>query len=287
MKTLFAICGMLSLNLCHAQDYLPMLEIDHVWNNKTVSCPEPCFIDYQEHRIVGEEVIDGITYQRLSNGSSSCSVREDNGRIYVYDTAINDELLILDFSLELNDIHTFPEPYCNQPGDIVFPDMIVVDISVEMIAGEMRKVIYFEDTLGLDETVDVWIEGIGSLYGIYPSGLNSIDSYTELACFTIDGITYFFNGNDKCAEVMGLGENSVLETALYPNPIGDVSILQFSSELNIDTVVIYDLSGTLVSEIPVSTNQIPIDGSTFPAGLYFYQIYSEKQLIATEKFIVR
>jgi len=88
MKIVLVVLAFFSFSNQYAQDYLPMLELDHIWNTKSIGCPDPCITSYSEHQIVGEIDFNGVIYQRLSNGSSSCYVREDNGRLYVYNTTL-------------------------------------------------------------------------------------------------------------------------------------------------------------------------------------------------------
>ena len=165
--------------------------------------------------------------------------------------------------------------------------MLVVDVSTQMIAGEMRKVIDFEDNVGTGEYIESWIEGIGSSSGVYSGGTNSIDSYTELACFTVDGMTYFFNGNTICFEVIGIDDHPLVDAILYPNPVTDISVLRFSSEGLVDTVKIFDVSGRLVKVEKVTKDYIRIDAMHYRSGLYFFQLIYKNRVLKAAKFIIK
>lgn len=282
MKYFFLIAFFFSYGLVQSQDYLPVLVEDHIWNIKNISCPDPCHVSYEEF-IVGEEsTINGVVYQELLKGSGTFYLREDNGKIYQYFQSTDEEFLILDFNLEVGDTYTFPPPY---QTDIV--DMYLTEITMEEIAGELRKVLYFDFCEGCGSILEFWIEGIGSSNALFPGGNNFIDSGSDLACFTASGVTYFFNNNTKCFEIIGIENNPLPVSVLSPNPVSHISILQFTSEMRVQKVKVFDVNGKLVKELSVTSDAVLIHATEYPAGIYFYKVYSEEKLIQAEKFIVR
>lgn len=260
-----------------SQDYLSILEEDHVWNTKYVSCPDPCYFVYSEYTIDGEITFNNIVYKVIYiNGFVNSYLREDSGIVYQYFPQEDEEYILLDFTLEVGETYTFPPYY--QSNDV--EDMTVAAIFTEEIAGEMRKVIYF------DFPEEVWFEGIGSDSAFKPGGLNIIDSSNSLVCFTSLGVTYFFNGSSVCFEVAGIDDFGKNDVVLSPNPVVSTSTLQFSSEGAADTVHILDIFGRVISEEKVQGDRIMITADAYSSGIYFYQVFSGKQLLKTEKFII-
>lgn len=300
---------LLTLAICttfcfsHAQDYLPMLNAENVWSTDIYNEPfDPdcticgccAFTVTQQVTVSGSVVVNGQTYKRVLNnqGETSCLVREDNGFIYKYSDISEEEVLYYDFTLELGDIFNLPQTdnqYCGWEGfnNSVY-EMEVINVSTQSIAGEDRKVIEFDfsNELGINET---WIEGIGSVLGFDPIG-ETIDFTfgTALACFTNNGDTTFFNGATSCDNTtLNVDDFPIAAIVLYPNPVITTSVLQFSAEGIADMVQIYNVSGSIVKELRVTSGYVLINAMDYRAGLYFYQVSSEGRLLKTEKFIVR
>ena len=275
-----------AMNTASGQDYIPMLENDHIWNAYSVGCPDPCIEQYWEFYIDGEEVLGGQTSKIVRFSNFACYLREDNGLVYSYDFSANSEVLIYDFTLEIGDVYVFPDPVCYEPIDRPFEEMIVVDVTTEFIADEMRKVIYFEDTIGSGTQVEYWIEGIGSSTGLMPGGQNSLDSGMSLTCFTENGNTYYFNGFTICFQ-LGIDDYSLDSIFVYPNPAGENANMNLPFEFNINTVRIIDISGRTVTELSVDSETVNINTSMFDSGLYVYQALNQNKVIKTNRFVVK
>ena len=296
MKTILLALSLFIIHYSYAQPYIPMLEEFHTWSVDVYYCPfvEPFeeFTITQQLTVLGEIVVNGKTYKRVFNnyGETSCLVREENGIVYQIDENNSDEIIKYDFTLEVGETFDFFFTfYCSYglTNNTSTTILEVTDVDVQFIAGQNRKVITFEqDPNGIG--VETWIEGIGSLRGFDSVGVVwDITCGTLLVCFDIDGTNYFFNAATSCDNTtLGIDDLSQDQIILYPNPVTSTSILQFSSEGVVDMLRIYDLSGKLVKEEKVDKDYVLIDAMRYPSGLYFYQVFSEKQLIKTEKFIV-
>jgi len=299
MKTKLLSLFILCFSICSAQDYLPMLDEDHTWSVDfqfgilPPGCEPNCNYTITEQITVsGAVVVDGKTYRKVftSEGETSCLVREEEGIVYQLDASNTTEIVKYDFTLEVGDSFDFTDLfYCPlNDGSGGFGTYDVIDVSTQFIAGEERKVIEFDFNFGagINET---WIEGIGSITGFDPIGtIIDITDYSLLACFDIAGTNYFFNDATSCDNTtLSLNDFSKNSVVLYPNPVLNTSILQFSSEATADSVKIYDVGGSLVKELTVTSAYILIDAMEYRSGLYFYQVYSEERLLQTKKFIVR
>ncbi|HAT65628.1 MAG TPA: hypothetical protein DCS66_13695, partial [Flavobacteriaceae bacterium] len=232
------------------------------------------------HQIIGTTEINGKTYYDIS--LMYCRFREEDGKVYSQQDGISDELVIIDFTLEVGDTYTFDlegiwNP-CYATSDPYLEEMTVVSKTIEFIAGMNRIVIEFDEG-------ELWIEGIGSTRAFVPGG-QGVDSGALLSCFTKNGNTYFFNDFTECIylDIESYIENQII---IYPNPVTKTSILQFPEESEIDTIKIFDVSCRLVTEEIILKDYYTIDAMQYSSGLYFYQVLSEGNVLKTDRFIIK
>ena len=185
--------------------YEPIVADGKQWNvlfSYPWSPPEPQHKYTDIYKIEGDTLVDGMSYKvmyttRNENltGWSVCGVireTEDKQVLYRRDGSSYDEILY-DFSMEVGDTIIMN-------GSGFYPDwMFVVETNEILINGEPRKQIVLEYSWGDQE---VWIEGIGSLYGIIDSGsLFLTGGSTNLLCYYEDGDLIWQNttpGYDEC-----------------------------------------------------------------------------------------
>ena len=154
----------------------------------------------------------------------------------------------------------------------------------DFIAGENRKVIFFEDLFGDEEH---WIEGIGSTGGIAP-GQEYEDAGNYLVCFTKNGETTFFNEATMCDNTfLGLDDLSKDKVTLSPNPITTVAILKLPQSLPNASIKYYDLNGKLIQEAKITDNEVLISKDDFVTGMYFYQVCNDTKVEHSGKFLVK
>jgi len=266
--------------MVYTQDVIPLLEEGTVWHVYHKSIEGGGYVYPLE--IVETVDINGILYKRFE-GYCDAFFREDNGLIYQADVDGNEQLMY-NFNLDVGDTFTFSDIsalFC-EISAYSGEEFEVTEVTTQFIAGLDRKVMILEGVQGKE----TWIEGIGAV-----SSLDThawfIAFYNRLICHTKDGITTFFNGFDECEATAGLDDFFKSTVVLAPNPVFSISTLQFSSEGAADTVHILDVFGRVISEINVQGDRVLIDAKAYSAGVYFYQVYSEKQLLKTEKFIVK
>lgn len=85
-------------------------------------------------------------------------------------------------------------------------------------------------------------------------------------------------------------EENNLTGSLYPNPFADFTNLYIDKDKEVNNAVlkIYDLFGNVVSFINnISSHHIIIGRKNLPAGIYFYQLTAEKDLISTGKIVIQ
>lgn len=261
---------------------------------------EPCcYVITNEISLGNTTLINGIEYtQVLSNDTETCLFREENGIVYRYNENNGEDYIVFDFTLEMGDIFPiFESVYSSNPlfssctdsfllSTVWVESLTVASVDFIEVAGETRKIISFEENGFLQYA---WIEGIGNVSGFdLMDETVDVTEYSLLSCFTTNGVTYFFNDATSCENTtLGLTENLQDKILLFPNPVKQTSILQWSEQNEIDVVKIISISGQIIREDLVSKNFYTIDAMHFASGLYFYQVYSENKLIKTEKFVIK
>ena len=189
----------------HIDNYHPVVEDGKQWNvlfSYPWNPPEPQHKYTDIYKIEGDTLVDGVSYKvmyttRNENltGWSVCGVireTEDKQVLYRRDGSSYDEILY-DFSMEVGDTIIMN-------GNGFYPDMMfVIETNEILVNGEPRQQIVLEYPWGDHE---VWIEGIGSLYGIIDSGsLFLMGGSTNLLCYYEDGDLIWQNttpGYDEC-----------------------------------------------------------------------------------------
>ena len=188
-----------------AQDYHHIVEDGKQWNvlfSYPWSPPEPQHKYTDIYKIEGDTLVDGVSYKVMyttRNGNltgwSVCGVireTEDKQVLYRRDGASYDEILY-DFSMEVGDTIIMN-------GNGFYPDMMfVIETNEILVGGEPRQQIVLEYPWGDQE---IWIEGIGSLYGIIDSGsLFLMGGSTDLLCYYEGGDLIWQNttpGYNEC-----------------------------------------------------------------------------------------
>ncbi len=82
-----------------------------------------------------------------------------------------------------------------------------------------------------------------------------------------------------------------ISLSMYPNPVVAQSTIRISgktiSESDGLSITIIDLGGKRIASIPVTSNEVKMDGGGIPAGTYLYCLQNGQQKLAAGKFIVR
>jgi hypothetical protein len=75
---------------------------------------------------------------------------------------------------------------------------------------------------------------------------------------------------------------------LHPNPATDrITVVCRDKEITggDSRFAVYDLAGQKVMDLPMEEN-LNFDVSSWPSGMYFYNILSDKSIVTSGKFIV-
>lgn len=285
---LFVLVFLISL-ISYSQ--IPTLDENNNWTRIGWSFWAGGYVDLDIITILGEQVINGKIYKIIYRDGelTNCRLREENGVIYSFEENINDEKIMINLNLEVGDVLN-EDYFClsNSSGGVIV-SWSVMEVTTEFIAGANRRVLTLEgyDIFGTELYYENWIEGIGSSNGLIPFGYN-YDYWSKMTCFSENGNVTLFNGFNECEPpILSSNDFNIDNIVIYPNPISERSILQLPPNRSINHLIIYNLSGQIVLNKIITTNNYILKNIDFASGIFFYHVFSDKKLIKTEQFIVK
>ena len=275
-----------------AQDYHPLVEDGKQWNvlfSYPWSPPDPQHKYTDIYKIEGDTLVDGVPYkvmyatrnENLTGWNLWGFIREtEDGQVFSHRPSTSDEQLLYDFSMEVGDTICM----CDYGYDECC--MVVIEKGETIVNGEPRQQIVLEYPFGNGEE-EVWIEGIGSLYGIVDSGsLFLTGGSTNLLCYYEDGDLIWQNtmpGFDMCYIINpdGIEEDETFSVvSVFPNPSKGKVIIE---GVEVCSVQVYNALGQMVKTVE-DTNEISVAG--LPEGVYVLRIRDEKGNSFTERVSV-
>lgn len=191
-------------------------------------------------------------------------LRQDSLKVYIKQES-GAERLLYDFSLQVDDIIMQSNMFFNEQ------EWYVKEVTYAMMDGKMRKIIILDSEFGWEK--DVWIQGIGSMFGILTPGNLVYDLETKMLCVhKNDQLIYSNSEFDGCyIRIVGI-EDQIADNDIniYPNPVSDKLHINFENEpAKKAEIRIYSCQGRLIKTKAVGENsQIDIDFSQFKSGLY-------------------
>ncbi len=250
-----------------AQDYHPIVEDGKQWNvlfSYPWNPPEPPHRYTDIYKIEGDTLVDGVPYkvmyatrnEDLTGWNLWGFLREtEDGQVFSRRPSTSDEHLLYDFSMEVGDT------ICMCDYGFYECCMVVVEKGEILVNEEPRQQIVLEYPFGNGEQ-EVWIEGIGSLYGIIDSGsLFLVGGSTDLLCYYEDGDLIWQNSYPSI--------NSCY--FVYPSQHGDLVIspttLTFESYYESQTIHLINQTDNpvTISDIDIQPdNNMLIVYATFP-----------------------
>ncbi|RYD56443.1 MAG: T9SS type A sorting domain-containing protein [Sphingobacteriales bacterium] len=135
-----------------------------------------------------------------------------------------------------------------------------------------------------DATVDLDLSG--NYFGSNDSAkikAKISDRYSDFNKRVAVSVVPFLTQPDSGCKVVGKLEPTGLKDRLhlkstveaYPNPVQSMLTLDVSELQNVERICVYNMIGLLVKQIvKPATNNVQIDMSQIPAGLYIYKIYT-------------
>lgn len=162
-------------------DYLPFVEDGKEWTMASLGTVGPEYqhtFSYQQIKLGSAIEVDGITFKQIVKSSwqydqdgptnwkeTTEYVGEADGKVYIYNQQTKNTVQVMDFTLKVGD--TYRQTLTSDPKDGGW-DFVVTAVKDTVIATSADKTPRKCLHLSLSdskETDDVWVEGIGSLYG--------------------------------------------------------------------------------------------------------------------------
>ncbi|MBX2827574.1 MAG: T9SS type A sorting domain-containing protein [Flavobacteriaceae bacterium] len=275
----------------YSQEYLPMLNEDHVWGVHF----DNDFSDghFDSFTVDGIEIINNQEYYQVwvDGNLTNCRWREDNGIVYRLNHD-DTETILINFHLEVDDRLLLPligNPcYIGPPW--LIDNLTVLETGTEFILGEERKVMILEGRNGANTTIpyltEKWIEGIGSTRSITGGGYGHLKGAIHLACFKKDGQTLFFNDFNECEDVLSVNTLESKSFSIVPNPISHNSQLQIPSSIEVDEFRIYTMDGRQIERTKVITTPLEFNRMNYQKGVYLCLLLFNEKVIGTTHFVV-
>lgn len=267
----------------HSQGYFPFPDSEAIWNQYSINSQNTPYVSYRYRLgVIGDTIINATEYSKvyqldefLEATEYVGAIREENKKVFAITQYLGEpEILLYDFDVEIGDIvySNSPEGYMSMPVEILDIDTIV------LLDGTSRNRI-------LTNMGDYWIEGIGSLLGLFipitPQPLNW--ESPRLKCFRHFDIDVFideYSSGLTCESCFCILETASLESnsviSVFPNP--------FSNEFNIKTDItgdldirIYNSYGIIIKQCDkLVSNRISLEN--YAKGIYFLKVTNnEKQ----------
>lgn len=236
----------------------------------------------------GSDTTIGLfTYKKLIGNPQfgyPIGAREDTIAKKIYFVGSNGDYLAYDFSLNPGDTFTSINGGCIVP-------MIVDSVdSITLSNGESRKRLFLTSVVW---STDIWIEGIGSLYGlpyieIYTC---SADFYPELICFEENDTIKYHNSNYSGCFYSAINElsrkNSLL--SIYPNPFSDNTTISLSyKQIKLTDAMIINSNGQVIRRYnDIDNYEFKIEKKELNSGIYYIQVTDENSMTQRAKFIIQ
>jgi hypothetical protein len=272
----------------NGQDTNSLIDTNKLWSTLTrygqYSTSETYFTKF-----IGDTAINSLHYYKVfrtfDEGMISWIndgyIREDSSQKVFYKKNISEnEVLFYDFNAHVDDT-VFR--YINQ---FVTVPLKVDSIDSINIAGSIKKRMFLwaTNSAHVDE---IWIEGIGSLLGIFFSGYYGVfdsQSHSLLCFYEKDTLKYINTFYNDCYIVVGVNEISGNTAfSVFPNPNNGTFVI--TSNAKQYQIEIFNLLGEKVySETSLKT-KTEIDISSQTVGIYFLKIVDQYGNSAVRKIV--
>ena len=260
-----------------------LVEIDNQWNIAVYPTFSPNTTSYSI-RIGEDTTLNNIVYNKVYYSSDSLNtswqfynsyLREDLTKKVFLKEGSSEDILIYDFSLEVNDTFLV-EDVCT---------LIVHEVdSVMLNNGEVRKRL----KLGIKEIPDwgeeYWIDGIGSNFGLISHfGFCYSDYSDALLCFYSNSELLYPETPPSCF-ITPVREIKPSNFKVSPNPFFDVLNVE-SEEFDIEYYIIYDITGRIINEGMFGNLNYRINLQQIKTGFYILVLRDMQGKLYSQKLI--
>ena len=287
-----------------SSQYYPLVKVGTIWREASTHLVNPPsqFVLYRyQYLMNGDTVINNQAYKKvfstdydslIHNPVYIGAIRESSdGKVFVrYDSSYNalgffqpdtSEYLLYDFSLSPNDTFLV--------SGVAADSIHIVDyIDSVNVGGAWRKRIYFIQN-SLSERI--WIEGIGSLKGLFFPHLYEFENYNQLICYEDSALFWTHPDVTFNCLTVGMDEEQRFSESnhiqIFPNPSNSVIFFRIEkAETSIEKIIVRDMEGRAIKFVSVDKlreSQIPIQD--MQAGIYIMEFWLSNGARLTKKFI--
>lgn len=297
------------------QGYIPLVDTNKVWSTLN-NVPDWQFTFWT--KFSEDTIISGFKYKKViisdtippafsPNENIVGFVREDttNKRVYFMNISY-EEGLIYDFGANIGDtihIHNKCLYLPETPVSSYFEDTVIVDTIfitsvipsyeetfshiINLFDNINRKVIVLKGTNNY--YFDVWIEGIGSIYGVMESGNYGSGLPRVLLCYSENNFLVYYNPEFNGCTYYCLNINEYFKNLIiYPNPANDYVIVENLNLLYKQThLELYDVHGKLVIKETLVDMLSTINLQCLNSGIYFLRIFTDNNTFTYKLMIIK
>lgn len=287
--TLVVILILFTFNV-RGQNYIPMhLDIGTCWNNISSQQTGPNFTTYltENTTVIGDTSIGNLHYyiaKTVGNFSNSPNesvsfhyFRNDTMAKKVYAYYSGSDTLLYDFTLGM--------------GDTIRSINLVVDTMGTVFLYGVNRNFFGHKALAWDSLPSMlYFEGIGESRGVARNIVPYIDSTNPIASLYVrtGEVSCAYNGMPLFGDSLYAGNCAPLSTSLYqqslalevfPNPAQTYCTIQCKLKSS-GKIELFDWTNRLIlsQSLTKGDNQLELDLSSFPKGIYFFRVLEETRV---------
>lgn len=276
-------------------DYIQMVDsskkwvnVQHIWGSVTYSGA----IIFSS-----DSIIEDIEYVKVFHSADQSQelyeligfARETpDKKVFFLPLSQDQEYLIYDFGANVNDTIAVAELTVLEDNVGVFYNedypVIITSIDTVYFAEQNRK------RLHIHHGADHWIEGVGSMKGMFKNEFLLVGYNNKLLCYYEDDIVLYqdseFNTCLISTDIQTANINFETDIIVYPNPSSEnftIKIVPIQEHKM--QVSIYDITGKFVKTKPLICSETLIETSEWPAGIYNCVFFINGQPMEIKKII--
>jgi len=278
--TFYFLLSIVSLTNSHSQNYDSMVVMTKIWSNVSgyygadmnEHGRKTAFIKFAVDPNIIEEKQVLVSNDSLKTWTKVGNIKEVEKKIY-FRNLENKQGLLYDFSMKQGDsIRTV--------NTSIYKDSItfkVVKVDTLNYFGIDRK--RFEVIDVLTHITDYWIEGIGSLEGLFRPTFGMVGGFMKLLCVHENSIQIYQNPQrNTCYEFdngTGIKDISKTKIYVYPNPtLGKISF-EGINEIQKADLYVYNMLGTLIYKQHLTTKDIQLN---LEKGMYILSLVDKDDI---------
>lgn len=233
----------------------------------------------------GTETIGDYTYVKYPAGGTNYTyVREDINEKKVYRYVNGADELIYDFSVEVDDVITFPD---NGWGNNSFT--VIEKSTINTLDGERIKFIL--RPLNENYGDEYWIEGVGNIYfdPLTPINERATDPMFTVTCHYNNAVNIYSNTGTDCPTPPFLETASFTTpvVTLYPNPFSTQATIATQGYFSNAALEVYNTLGQKVLQLNnLNGNEVQLQKGNLAPGMYYATLTQNGKTLLNEKIII-